>query len=105
VKGKVMRIFLILLMAMFMVGCMTTPAKMRYSHPTATYDQFTDASYQCVKNVGKVIGAKSNVYGEVIPEQVEVDCEKFSACMGKLGFTLSSDGEFRVPKDMELKCN
>jgi hypothetical protein len=89
---------LILLMAILMAGCETQPTRIHYSNPTATYERFADVSYQCVKNVQKVITAKSGGYGEVIPEQVEVDCDRFNACMSKYGFTKSPDGEFLTQK-------
>jgi hypothetical protein len=99
-----MRLFSILLMAIFVAGCAAPETRVRYANPNANHDQFDDVSYQCQKNVRNVITAKKNGYGEVTPEQVDVDCDKFNTCMAKHGFTRSPDGEFLTSKDLQLKC-
>jgi hypothetical protein len=101
-----MRLYLVLLMAIFMSGCATAPAaRIRYSQPTASYEQFTDLSYKCSEFAKRVISkAQVNAYGDFAPEVSEVDCNKFNACMMKRGFTRSPDGEFLTPKGLPLNC-
>jgi hypothetical protein len=106
VKGKMMRFYLLLVIAIFMAGCATpTPTRIRYAHPTATHEQFYDASYQCVdKAISLVSKAQVTGYGEVSPEVTKVDCNQFNACMAKHGFTKSADGTFLTSKDLQLYC-
>jgi hypothetical protein len=104
-KGKLMRFYFMLFMAIFMVGCAAPHARIRYSNPTAGYEQFTDLSYKCSEFAKRVISkAQVNAYGDFAPEVSEVDCNQFNACMVKRGFTRAPDGEFLTPKGLPLNC-
>jgi hypothetical protein len=106
VKGKTMKLYLMLLIAIFMAGCATTPVtRLRYSNPTGGYEQFMDLSYKCGESAKRVISkAVVNAYGVFAPETSVIDCNQFNACMVKRGFTKSPNGEFVTPKSMEFVC-
>jgi hypothetical protein len=93
-------------MAIFMVGCASPQiTRLRYAHPTATHEQFYDASYQCVDKARSVTSkAQVTGYGEISPEVAKVDCNLFNACMEKHGFVKSPEGTFLTAKDLELYC-
>ena len=89
---------------MMLAGCSAPLTRIRYANPNATHEQFYDVSYQCEKKVEKVIDPKSNGYGEVIEGKVELDCDRFNACMQRYGFVKSPEGTFLTSKDLPLRC-
>ena len=99
-----MRLILILLMAVFMAGCVTASKRIRYDHPTAGFEQFEEENYQCLRRTSSETTGKRNAYGEVISGGVTVDCDKYNACMEKKGYTRSSEGILLTSKDLQINC-
>ncbi len=95
----------LLLAAVLLAGCAHNSPRLRYSNPGAGYGEFADVSYQCERANSRIVAvAVVTTAGEISPEERAVDCEKFDACMKKKGFIRSSDGIFKLGKDVKMDC-
>ncbi|MFM9913265.1 MAG: hypothetical protein ACKVN9_07015 [Methylophilaceae bacterium] len=100
-----MKLIYLLLVAALLAACAQNSPRLRYSNPGAGYGEFADVSYQCERANSRIVAvAVVTNAGEISPEVKAVDCVKFDACMKKKGFTRSSDGIFKLGKDVKMDC-
>ncbi|MCE9632875.1 MAG: hypothetical protein K8Q92_01685 [Methylophilales bacterium] len=100
-----MKSIYLLLVAALLAGCAHNSPRLRYSNPGAGYQEFADVSYQCERANSRIVAvAVVTTAGEISPEERAVDCVKFDACMKRKGFIKSSDGIFKLGKDVKMDC-
>ena len=101
-----MRLMALLLLAITLFGCASGP-RVRFNHQGATREQFIDVSYQCQKAAGGSLAPTERVTasGTIPGDEFAGDCNKFTACMAKNGFTRARDGDFVVSKEIKLDCS
>lgn len=90
---------LILLLA----GCQTRPSNTggsiaRFSHSSATFQQYMQDRYQCIREAQRpVSGAYFGPTNGVASSGVVVSQSMFSACMGARGYWPDPQGQFAPP--------
>lgn len=106
------------LLAWTTAGCVTQPPPqppqpLRFSHPTATIEQFLQDRYACYKDTereqkhsfagGYANGYGAN-YGGSSNSTVMPSCGAFSSCLAARGYLRSPSGNLEVPEAAILRC-
>jgi len=77
----------------------------RYSHPTATQDQFMKDRYECLMQAQQgQSGAVVNQYGGVASSGVITSCGVWVSCLGARGYVRDPNGPLAPPPGMAVAC-